>query len=144
METDYRMARIVDVFSGEQLDGVPYLVKPKKRYYEKEYALMFLLDLERLAKDRNFSFREIRVLLFMISKVGLKNQIILEQKEIAQELGIHPTTVCKIIAMLIKNGYIEKVKKRGPLYRLNPDFGWRGTGKDFQLEMERRRLEKRA
>jgi len=105
---------------------------------------MFLLDLERVAKDQDLSFQEVRVLLFLISKVGMQNQIIIEQKTIATELQMHHTNVSKIMRRLREKGFIEKSMKRGPVYRLSPNVGWRGTGKDWKLEQDKRVIEKKA
>lgn len=63
-----------------------------------------------LAKDTDLTGRTYRVLMFMLSRLDYENWIQIPQKEIAQELGLHYTTISKEINLLLK----EKILLRGP------------------------------
>ena len=79
----------------------------------------------KLAKDKEINGYPRRILDYLFGKLGFENYICIQQKEIAEELGINKTHVSTGIKLLLQKGIILPGPKLGRTtsYRLNSDFG---------------------
>lgn len=69
-----------------------------------------------------------RVLLSLISRVGLGNRLVLDLDEVGKKLRLKPSTVQKAIEQLLRLSVISKVSEAGHerSYQFNPEFVWKG------------------
>lgn len=86
---------------------------------------------------------DFRVLMALLEHLDYENLITTNQAEIARELEMDRAQVNRALKRLIEAGAIFDGPKTGisKSYRLNPEFGWRGSGKNHiaALDVERRR-----
>lgn len=75
-----------------------------------------------------------RVFWALIERLNFENDICLVQAEVAIELGMRFQNVSRAIKELIEQDIILKGPKNGRshTYKLNPNMGWRGSGKGHQ------------
>lgn len=95
--------------------------------------MAFQDPLEAIAKDKDFSGENMRVLFYLFSKIDFENFIQLPQQKIAEELGIHKANVSKNLRFLTDKGILIEGPKigRSKSFRLNPQYGWKGKVKNL-------------
>lgn len=83
--------------------------------------------LATIAKELNLD--QFRVLMMLLADLDYENFIQVQQIEIAEKIGMQKTNVSRAIRNLIEFGIIFEGPKigRSRSYRLNPEFGWKGT-----------------
>jgi len=81
-----------------------------------------------VALDREITQTALRVLKLLEAVLDYENAIRVVQKDMATELGIDAAQVNRAMKLLLKKGIIEKIEAPSlkPVYRLNPNYGWRG------------------
>jgi biotin operon repressor len=77
---------------------------------------------------------DLRVLLLLMARLDFENLIQVEQTAIAEKLGMHKQSVNRSIKRLVDLGCLLEGPKigRSRTYRLNPAYGWKGSGKGHQ------------
>lgn len=85
---------------------------------------------------------QLKVLLHIMGKLDFENYILLQQKEVAEALGLKQPHVSRAFVKLVKEGIIYEGPRVGKVktYRLDPSFGWKGKGKNYLREMKNLRL----
>lgn len=70
-----------------------------------------------------------KVLMMLLADLDYENYIQVAQIDIAESLGMKKSNVSKAVKNLIEFGIILEGPKigRSKTYRLNPQFGWKGT-----------------
>jgi|ADWX01.1.fsa_nt_gi Firmicute plasmid replication protein (RepL). len=83
--------------------------------------------LKILAKELNGE--QTKVLLIMLGDLEYENYILIPQKQIAETLGMLKANVSRSVKALINIGVVQEGPRMGSAksYRLNPEFGWKGT-----------------
>ena len=85
---------------------------------------------------------DFRVLMALLEQLDYENLITTNQAEIARDLEMDRAQVNRAIKRLIEAGAVFEGPKVGisKTYRLNPEFGWRGSGRNHiaALDVERR------
>ncbi len=83
--------------------------------------------LELLAKT--LTGEQFKVLMMLLASLDYENFIQVAQADIAEKLEMQKTNVSRSIKGLINLGVIIEGPKigRSKSYRLNPQFGWKGT-----------------
>lgn len=86
--------------------------------------------LDLLAKS-NLTGTDFKVLMKLLGQLDFDNLIQIEQAEIARQLGMHRPDVNKSIKRLVELGSLLEGPRigRSRTYRLNPDYGWKGSAK---------------
>lgn len=94
---------------------------------------MALEPLEMLAAS-DLRGDDLRVLLALLGRLDFENLIQIEQTAIAEKLGMQKQHFSRSIKRLIAQGCLLQGPKigRSRTYRLNPAYGWRGSGKEHQ------------
>jgi biotin operon repressor len=128
----------MDLKSGEILQGVPVWVKPKRSPYPK-YLMANQEALLTLAQDKEITGECYRVLFVLLTELDYENYIYIPQKEIGKKLGIRPQNVHRAVKVLIQKGVLLS-NERG--YRLNHNYGWKGSVSKFQLVKNRSEVNK--
>lgn len=116
-----------DKDTGEEIDGYIALIQPKRKSSFSRHFTMNQDALEILAKELEGS--EFKVLMILLGSLDYENYIQVQQVNIAQKLDMQKTHVNRAIKDLLKLGVILDGPKigRSCSYRLNPQFGWKGT-----------------
>lgn len=107
---------------------------PKRRNgFREEWFALAQSPMMLLAKA-DLGDQARRVLFALFSKVDFENFILINQNEIAHELEMDRTNVSKSISKLVDIGVIIRGPKvgRSSTYRLNPEFGWKGSAKNHK------------
>lgn len=75
---------------------------------------------------------DLRVLLFLLGRLDFENLIQIEQVAISERLGIQKPHVSRSMKRLLTLGCLLEGPKigRSRTYRLNPNYGWKGSGKE--------------
>lgn len=134
--------------TGEILENgfVAYIVPKRENGFGKRWFAMAqdALDiLEQFTRIEDF-----RVLMALLKRLDYENLITTNQAEIARDLNMHRSSVNQAIKRLIAVGAVIEGQKVGTsrTYRLNPNFGWKGSAKNHNaaLDAERKARMERA
>lgn len=117
----------VDLDTGEDLGGFVAMIRPKQKSAFERHFTMNQSALLSIANDLNHD--QTRVLMALLADLDYENFIQVAQIEIAEALNMQKTHVSRAIKKLIEFGIILEGPKigRSKTYRLNPQFGWKGT-----------------
>lgn len=91
--------------------------------------------------DSDLCGADFKVLFKIFKKLDFENHILINQAEIANEMGMLRQNVQRSLKRLLGIGVIiegPKVKQNRT-YRLNPEFGWKGSGANHKKELEAHR-----
>lgn len=129
--------------NGEYHEGaVPILVQPKRKNgFVDGWVAMSQQALSMIARDRDLGLDAQRVLIDLMGRLDFANYLLVNQREISSELGMHPPNVSKAISLLTSKGILIKGPKAGRslTFRLNPEYGWKGSAKSHQEALAERR-----
>jgi len=130
--------------TGEKKEGYfVYIAYPKPKIVGNRWIMTFQDSLKMIATDDDMTGQTLRVLVFLMSTLEFENYITIKQITIADELKIDKTNVSKAMRLLVDKGIILKVKEgTTTAYKLNPEYGWKGTVSN--REIERKRIAKQA
>ena len=121
----------IDSETGEIIDGfVAYVVPKRKNGFGQGWLAMAQNGAEILSQS-NLSGNDFKVLMKLLSVLDYENLIQVSQAEIARELNMHRQHVQRSIKRLLDLGIVLEGVKIGisRSYRLNPNFGWKGSAK---------------
>lgn len=129
----------VDAHTGEVQDGyVAYISPKRKNGFQKGWIAMSQENaLLEIAKS-GFSGETLKVLLMMLAKVEYENFIVVSQTDMATELGMDRSQFNRALKILTENNIILRgpsVGRQGSL-KLNPRYGWKGTGKNHIVALD--------
>jgi len=122
---------LIDASTGEYLTAIVYIPEAK----DKEFAKVYRLFSEKVVEDlvnRVITGGEAKILLWFLAKtVELPVQsdmwIPVDYKELGEIVGLHKDNVYKYIKQLVKKGYLEQYKNRQTVFRLKPDYVYKGV-----------------
>lgn len=110
-------------------------VKPKETYSE-EWSVMFASNQKKLCLmliNKEISGIDRAILDYLMAYMEIGNYCTINQKMLAEEIGIAAPNVSRSIKKLVEKGILLKEdKKNGRLniYRINPEFAWKGAIKE--------------
>lgn len=124
----------VDLETGELLPHVLVAVQRKvPNGFREGWVAMAQHALEMLAAS-DLRGDDFRVLLALLGRLDFENMIHVEQSEIAELLKMQRQHVNRSIKRLIATGALLEGPKvgRNRTYKLNPNYGWKGSGSEHQ------------
>ena len=82
----------------------------------------------------------------LLGRIDFENLMVVNQAELAKELGMHRQHVQRSIKRLIALGVILEGPKIGisRSYRLNPEFGWKGSARNHVIALDQERKKRMA
>ncbi len=130
---------VVNEKTGEKKDGffiyVPY---PKPKIKGNRWMMTFQDSLINIATDKDMTGETLKVMLLLMGNLDFENYIHVKQVELAKTLEMQKTNVSRSIKLLVNKGIILKVKEgRTAGYKLNPNYGWKGTAANRDKEINR-------
>lgn len=131
----------VDTKTGEILDGFVAYIAPKRtngfgqRWIAMAQDAMFLL-----ANSNELNLTDHKVLWALMAHLDFENLLVLNQAELARKLGKKRQHVQRSIKKLMEEGVILEGQKIGisRSYRLNPNYGWKGSAKNHHSALQKR------
>ena len=124
----------MDAATGEVLEQVPVVFSARHQNGFERFLTMNMSAVSKIARDRELRGEAKSVFLELISRVDFENYLAVNQAEIAKAMGMQRPHVNRSIRALVAKGIFLEGPKVGrcKTYRLNPNYGWRGTGKNHQ------------
>lgn len=122
----------IDKATGEEVGGFVAVIRPKQRSAFERHFTMNQSALLMLANSLNGE--QLKVLLAMLAELDYENFIQVAQADIADVLQINKVNVSRSIKAILELGVIIQGPKVGRSfsYRLNPQFGWKGTANNHR------------
>jgi DNA-binding Lrp family transcriptional regulator len=81
-----------------------------------------------------------RVLFAALAKLDFENYLVLNQAQLARELGMKQGNVSRAVARLLEEGVLLAGPRIGVnrTYTLNPHYGWKGSARGHQEALQAR------
>lgn len=124
----------VDLDTGEVIEeGFIAYVAPKRQNAFGNWIAMAQDMFMNLAKS-GLNSTDNKVLYALLSKLDFENLLVINQSELAKELGLQRQNFSRSVQRLIKEGIILQGPKIGVSrsFRLNPTVGWKGTASNHK------------
>ena len=121
----------IDQQTGEVIEGfVAYVVPKRKNGFQKGWMAMAQEAMMMLAQS-NLTGNDMKVMWAMLARLDYENLIQVNQAEVAEQVGMNRHNVNRSIKKLIELGVVLEGVRIGISlsYRLNPNFGWKGSAK---------------
>jgi len=135
----HKKFRQVDRQTGEPVgtEFVALVVPKRQNGFRQGWVAMAQTPLDLLADDPHISGEELRVLLKILSRLDFNNLLVLNQAELARQMGLHRQAVQRGIKRLISRNVVHEGPRIGisRSYRLNPNFGWKGSSKGHVIAL---------
>jgi biotin operon repressor len=128
----------MDLGTGELLDGLVVLVTKKKINGFAEGWFAVANQAGAIFAKSDLGLGEHRVLWMLFSHLDFENHLAINQAEIARELGMQRQHVQRAIKRLMELEVLVEGKKNGQnrTYKLNPEFGWKGSGDNHRKALD--------
>lgn len=122
--------------TGEEVGGFVAVIRPKQKSSFDRHFTMNQSALLKMAQT--LSHEQIKVLFVLFAHLDYENYIQVPQVEIAEQLGMMKQNVNRAMKGLIDFGIIIDGPKigRSKSYRLNPNYGWKGTVKNHDKALK--------
>lgn len=121
---------VVDPGTGEELEGVVMFIPRRKTNGFGNRWLAMAQDPGEILAHSNLVGVDFKVMFLLLNKLDFENHMLIHQVELAENLGMYRQNVARSIKRLIAVGVVlegPKVK-HNRTYKLNPEFGWKGSG----------------
>lgn len=146
MEWKRRRVRQVDATTGEVLEGIVVSVLPKRRngFLNGWLAMSNEAHLVFATRRKEFGEDGFGVMFFLLTKLDYENHLLVNQADVARSLGMHRQNVQRAVKRLIGLGVLLEGPKAGQsrTYRLNPNFGWKGSAENHIRALDDYRTER--
>ncbi|MGR7652733.1 hypothetical protein ACU6Z3_27775 [Klebsiella aerogenes] len=117
----------IDLDTGEEIGSFVAVIRPKQKSTFQRHFTMNQAALLTIANELNHE--QMRVLMALLAELDYENYIQVAQTDISVALQMQKTNVSRAIKNLLEFGIILEGPRigRSKTYRLNPQFGWKGT-----------------
>lgn len=120
--------KLIDLQTGEVFRSI--CIIPEER--DGNFVKVFKLFTEKVIKDLRAIGKAINTLMWFIDKIqdlppNTDPIVVALPEEIAKELGISKRTVKRHLRVLKERGYIEQIRRRHYVYRVNPRMIFKGV-----------------
>lgn len=136
---------LFDPKTGEVIEhGFTAVVFPKRRNGFGERWLAMAQDAAMLFAKSDLKGDDFRVLMALIAYLDFENLLVINQAEMARELGMHRQHVQRSIKRIIALGALLEGPRIGTSrsYRLSPSFGWKGSSRNHHTALTSERQER--
>ena len=119
---------VIDPNTGEIIEAVAFIPEHK----DKDFAKIYKLFSKKLLEDLGTINGEAKLLFWLIAKtLELPIQsdlwIPVDYNEIARELNVSAVSIKRYFKRLLDLGYIEQYQKRQKIFRIKPDYLYKGV-----------------
>lgn len=136
-----------DLETGEILGSegfVAYVVPKRQNGFREGWVAM---SQDALAVLQQFKrVEDFRVLMALLARLDFENLLVVNQADVARDLDMKRENVNLAIKRLIAAGALLEGPRIGVSrsYRLNPQFGWKGSAKGHVIALKDYRRERAA
>lgn len=130
----------VDTETGEVVDGYVAVLMPKRRNaFGQDWHAMAQSAWDMIA-TADLKQEDFRVMAALMARLDFENLIQVPQIEVAEKLGMQRQNVNRSIKRLVEMGMLLEGPKigRSRSFRLNPNFGWKGSAKGHHKAIQER------
>lgn len=123
----------VDLATGEVMEqGFVAYIAPKRINGFGQRWMAMAQDAAMLLAQSDLGADDMKVFFALVAKLDYENLLVLNQAEVARELGMQRQNVQRSMKRLLKMEVILEGPKIGlsRSYRFNPSFGWKGTARN--------------
>ena len=135
----FRSVGNFDTTTGEIIDNGVLALIPRKRLngFQEGWFAMNQGALKAF-RDSNLTGRDYDVLFAILETLDFDNYIQLCQEDICEELKMKASNINRSVKKLISIGALIEGPKisRSRTYRLNPNFGWKGSAKSHRIALQ--------
>lgn len=138
-KSKFRNVGNFDRTTGEIIDdGVLALVPRRKINGFGEGWFAMNQGALKAFRESNLTGRDYDVLFAILEILDFDNYIQLCQEDICEELKMKPSNVNRSVKRLVTIGALIEGPKisRSRTYRLNPNFGWKGSARSHRIALE--------
>lgn len=132
----------VDMSTGEVLeDGFVAYVAPKRHNGFGTRWMAMAQDAAMMLAKADLGVDDFRVFMGLVAHLDFENLLVLNQADLARELDMQRQNVQRSVKRLIAMGVLLEGPRIGisRSYRLNPNFGWKGTSKKHVIALDQER-----
>ena len=124
---------VVDPNTGEIIEAVAFIPEHK----DKDFAKIYKLFSKKLLEDLGTINGEAKLLFWLIAKtlelpVQSDLWIPVNYEEIAKELNVSKRSVMSYFKKLLELGYIEQYQRRQKIFRIKPEYLYKGILSKYQ------------
>lgn len=114
---------------GEDNEVTGYILKNRINRLGVHWVATFQDGMAWLAKQDDITGEQLRVFLYLVSRLDFDNYLKVPQKDISEDLNLHKSNVSKAIKKLVEKDIITVGPMAGhsKTYRLNPRIAHRGA-----------------
>ncbi len=118
---------LVNTETGEVVEAVTFIPEVQ----DKNFAKVFQTYSKKFLEDMGIINGESKLFMWFLAKT-IENEfqgdgwIYISYKEIAKDFEVHIVTIKNYIKRLKKLGYIQQIEKNKTVFRINPDFVYKG------------------
>jgi predicted transcriptional regulator len=136
--------KFYDPETGEEMDGCLMFVQRRRTNGFGEGWIAVAQDPTDLLAHSDLDGADFKVLFKIFKKLDFENYILLNQAEIASEMGMHRQNVQRAIKNLIALGVIVEGPKfkQNRTYQLNPQLVWKGSGENHKKALKKQQEER--
>jgi hypothetical protein len=137
-----RSVFMIDAETGEVLPNLPLYIPTKyQNGFISGWIAMAQGEPLKILATSNLQGQDLKVFLLLLNKVNFDNWIQVNQAELARDLNMQRQNVNIAIKKLISMQVLIEGPKIGicRTYRLNPNFGWKGSAKGHVIELNDKR-----
>lgn len=95
--------------------------------------------MHNLATNKRLTLEAHRVLAILMSETQFDNWLPINQAATARSMGMQPSHFNRALRILVEEGIVEKGPGPSALmrqtYRLNPEYGWKGSAKSHRAAL---------
>jgi len=137
----------IDMSTGEVLeDGFVAWVAPKRKNGFGTRWVAMSQDAAMTLAQSDLGTDDFRVLMSLLSRLDFENLLVLNQAEVGRELKMQRQNVQRSVKRLIGMGVLLEGPRIGVSrsYRLNPQFGWKGSARNHVIALDQERKRRMA
>lgn len=127
---------------GKVLSGDEYtfMAVPKNRVKLQGWFMGIQQAFVELAKDKRMDLKTKEVLMYLLGIMGFENIVAIEQKRVAEELGMQKQNVYRAFKQMLDIGVLERGPSIGKTksYMINLQYVWKGKVVNRQKEIAKR------
>jgi len=121
-------------------DAFTFIAIPKNKIKLSGWFMGFAEAFIELAKDKRMDLKTKEVLLYLLGMMGFENIVAIEQKRVADELGMQKQNVNRAFKQMLETGILIEGPRIGKSksYMINLNYAWKGKALNRQKEIEKK------
>ena len=139
-----RIIEQVDQETGEVLEGFVAVLQPKRKNGFTEGWVAMAQNSMMAMAQADLSGEAMRVFFIIGAHIDFENWIQVSQSQLADQIGMKRSSFNRALKRLEAEGIILRGPKvgRSATFRLNPEFGWKGSAKGHREALQERMRER--